>query len=88
MVSSNLLFNSCVFWVQYQQHKRNAQKTMSPHATKTSLCPSIVTGALIYVNPDTGDVTGYDDVFTKLEKARDWYEECGLGRDYAEQFIR
>ena len=23
-----------------------------------------------------------------LEKARDWYEESGLGRDYAEQFIR
>ena len=47
----------------------------------------VVTGALIYVDPG-GAVTGYDDVFTKLEKARDWYEECGLGRDYAEQFIR
>ena len=47
-----------------------------------------VTGALIYVDPDGGEVTGYDDVFTKLEKARDWYEKCGLGRDYAEQFIR
>jgi len=47
-----------------------------------------VTGALIYVDPDSGDVTGYDDVFTKLEKARDWYEQCGLGREYAEQFIR
>ena len=48
----------------------------------------VVTGALIYVDPDSGAVTGYDDVFTKLELARDWYEECGLGRDYAEQFIR
>lgn len=47
-----------------------------------------VTGALIYVDPDTGGVTGYDDVFTKLEMARKWYEECGLGRDYADQFIR
>ena len=48
----------------------------------------VVTGALIYVDPDSGAVTGYDDTFTKLEKARDWYEECGLGRDYADQFIR
>ena len=47
-----------------------------------------VTGALIYVDPGSGEVTGYDDVFTKLEKARLWYEQCGLGRDYAEQFIR
>ena len=47
-----------------------------------------VTGALIYVDPDSGEVTGYDDVFTKLEKAREWYEQCGLGRDYADQFIR
>eukprot|EP00562_Extubocellulus_spinifer_P033471 CAMPEP_0178685554 /NCGR_PEP_ID=MMETSP0699-20121125/3448_1 /TAXON_ID=265572 /ORGANISM="Extubocellulus spinifer, Strain CCMP396" /LENGTH=222 /DNA_ID=CAMNT_0020330321 /DNA_START=83 /DNA_END=751 /DNA_ORIENTATION=+ len=47
-----------------------------------------VTGALIYVDPESGNVSGYDDVFTKLEMARKWYEECGLGRDYAEQFIR
>jgi 2,4'-dihydroxyacetophenone dioxygenase len=47
-----------------------------------------VTGSLLYVNEETGEVIGFDDVFTKLEKARDWYEECGLGRDYANQFIR
>jgi quercetin dioxygenase-like cupin family protein len=47
-----------------------------------------VTGALIYVDPDTGETTGYDDVFTKLQKARTWYKECGLGEEYAEQFIR
>jgi hypothetical protein len=47
-----------------------------------------VTGSLLYVNEETGKVIGFDDVFTKLEKARDWYEECGLGRDYANQFIR
>ena len=33
-------------------------------------------------------VTGYDDVFTKLEKARRWYESCGLGRDYADRLVR
>ena len=47
-----------------------------------------VTGSLLYVDPETGAVTGFDDVFTKLEKARKWYEECGLGRDYVEQFVR
>ena len=47
-----------------------------------------VTGALIYVDAESGQVTGYDDVFTKLEKARAWYKECGLGEDYVEQFIR
>ncbi|KAL7479122.1 hypothetical protein ACHAW6_004865 [Cyclotella cf. meneghiniana] len=47
-----------------------------------------VTGSLLYVSEEAGDIIGFDDVFTKLEKARAWYEECGLGRDYANQFIR
>ena len=47
-----------------------------------------VTGALLYVSDDNDSVTGFDDVFTKLAKAREWYEACGLGRDYADQFIR
>ena len=47
-----------------------------------------VTGALIYKDPATGETVGYDDVFTKLEKARAWYKQCSLGEDYVEQFIR
>lgn len=47
-----------------------------------------VTGSLLYVDRDTNQVTGYDDVFTKLQKARAWYRECGLGEEYAEQFVR
>ena len=47
-----------------------------------------VTGSLLYVSEETDEVTGFDDVFSKLEKARDWYDECGLGRAYADQFIR
>mmetsp|Transcript_56696 Transcript_56696/g.169373 ORF Transcript_56696/g.169373 Transcript_56696/m.169373 type:complete len:203 (-) Transcript_56696:480-1088(-) len=47
-----------------------------------------VTGSLIYVDPESGDVTGFDDVFTKLEKAKAWYKECGLGEDYVQQFLR
>jgi len=47
-----------------------------------------VTGALIYCDPETNEVTGFDDVFTKLEKAKRHYEACGLGADYVQQFVR
>jgi len=47
-----------------------------------------VTGSLLYISEETEEVTGFDDVFSKLEKARDWYEECGLGREYADRLIR
>lgn len=47
-----------------------------------------VTGALLYCDPVTLEVTGYDDVFTKLEKAKRHYEACGLGADYVQQFVR
>jgi 2,4'-dihydroxyacetophenone dioxygenase len=46
-----------------------------------------VTGSLIYVDPQ-GAVTGYDDVFTRLEKARAHYAAVGLGEGYLEQLIR
>ncbi|MBM3344483.1 MAG: cupin [Betaproteobacteria bacterium] len=46
-----------------------------------------VTGSLMYVDPH-GVSTGYDDVFTRLEKARAHYQAVGLGEDYVERFIR
>mmetsp|Transcript_8339 Transcript_8339/g.51990 ORF Transcript_8339/g.51990 Transcript_8339/m.51990 type:complete len:205 (-) Transcript_8339:2253-2867(-) len=46
-----------------------------------------VTGALLYCDPH-GEVTGYEDVFTKLEKAKAYYEKIGLGEEYALQFVR
>ena len=45
-----------------------------------------VTGSLIYVDPQ-GVATGYDDVFTRMEKARGHYAAVGLGQDYVERFI-
>jgi 2,4'-dihydroxyacetophenone dioxygenase len=45
-----------------------------------------VTGSLMYVDPQ-GVSTGYDDVFTRLEKARTHYATVGLGEDYVERFI-
>jgi len=46
-----------------------------------------VTGAYIYVDPD-GNAVGVEDVFTKLEAAREHYAAVGLGADYVERFIR
>jgi hypothetical protein len=46
-----------------------------------------VNGSLMYVDPE-GVSTGYDDVFTRLEKARRHYAAVGLGEQFADQFIR
>eukprot|EP00242_Pyramimonas_sp_CCMP2087_P005057 CAMPEP_0198217592 /NCGR_PEP_ID=MMETSP1445-20131203/64790_1 /TAXON_ID=36898 /ORGANISM="Pyramimonas sp., Strain CCMP2087" /LENGTH=226 /DNA_ID=CAMNT_0043894335 /DNA_START=129 /DNA_END=809 /DNA_ORIENTATION=- len=46
-----------------------------------------VTGALLYCDPE-GEVVGYEDVFTKLEKAKEHYEAVGLGKDFVQQFVR
>ena len=46
-----------------------------------------VTGSLMYVDPQ-GVSTGYDDVFTRLDKARAHYAAVGLGETFVEQFIR
>ena len=44
-------------------------------------------GPVIYVD-ENGAQIGYDDVFTKIDLCKSWYEECGLGTDYIDQFIR
>ena len=46
-----------------------------------------VNGIMLYVDPD-GKALGYEDVFSKIAMCRKHYEECGLGADYVEQFIR
>ena len=46
-----------------------------------------VNGSLMYVDPH-GVSLGYDDVFTRIEKARAHYKAIGLGEHYVEQFIR
>jgi len=45
-----------------------------------------VNGAMIYVDPDERN-TGYDDVFTQIDKCRAHYATNGLGADYVDQFI-
>lgn len=46
-----------------------------------------VTGSLMYVDPQ-GNSTGYDDVFTRLDKARAHYAAVGLGEQFVDPFIR
>jgi hypothetical protein len=46
-----------------------------------------VNGAMIYVDPD-GRCTGFDDVFTRIDKCRRHYAANGLGEGYIDQFIR
>ena len=46
-----------------------------------------VNGVMCYVDP-WGKVTGYEDVFTKIDLCRKHFAEVGLGEDYVDQFIR
>jgi hypothetical protein len=46
-----------------------------------------VHGALMYVDPQ-GNATGYDDVFTRIEKYRAHFESVGLGANYVKNFMR
>lgn len=46
-----------------------------------------VTGSLLYCDPE-GNVIGAEDVFTKLELAKQHYKQVGLGEDFVQQFVR
>jgi len=44
-------------------------------------------GPLMHVD-NQGEVTGYVDVFTRLESCKSHYTKCGLGSDFIERLIR
>ena len=46
-----------------------------------------VNGTMNYVDP-YGQLTGFEDVFTKIDMCRAHYSKVGLGDDYVDQFIR
>jgi quercetin dioxygenase-like cupin family protein len=46
-----------------------------------------VTGGYTYVDPQ-GSAVDYEDVFTKLERARAHYAEMGLGDDHLQRLLR
>jgi 2,4'-dihydroxyacetophenone dioxygenase len=41
----------------------------------------------VYVD-EAGKVTGYEDVFTKIEMCRKHYVEVGLGKEFVDQYVR
>ncbi len=59
---------------------------VDPHVTEM-ITFFQVNGAMIYVDPD-GKNTGYDDVFTRIDKCRRHYAAVGLGADYIDRFVR
>jgi quercetin dioxygenase-like cupin family protein len=46
-----------------------------------------ISGAMVYLD-ESGNTTGYEDVFTKIEMCRKYYAQVGLGVGYVDQFIR
>jgi quercetin dioxygenase-like cupin family protein len=58
-----------------------------PDGTSEMITLFHVTGGYTYVDPQ-GNALGYEDVFTKLDKARRHYAAIGLGEQYAERFVR
>lgn len=46
-----------------------------------------VKAGYVFVDPD-GNTCGYEDVFTKMDRARAHYRSLGLGDDYINRFIR
>lgn len=46
-----------------------------------------VNGAMIYVD-EAGNTVAYEDVHTKIDMCRAYYDKVGLGAGYVDQFIR
>ncbi len=42
---------------------------------------------MIYLD-EAHHVTGYEDVWTKIDMCREHYERVGLGGDFVQQFVR
>ena len=44
-------------------------------------------GAMVYLD-EAGHVTGYEDVFSKMDLCRKHYAACGLGERYVDRYVR
>lgn len=44
-------------------------------------------GAMVYLD-EKGGVTGYEDVFSKIDMCRKHYAQCGLGAEFVDQYVR
>jgi hypothetical protein len=48
----------------------------------------VISGGIIYTDPETGAFAGYDDGFTMLKRAREYYQEAGLDPALLDAIIR
>jgi hypothetical protein len=46
-----------------------------------------ISGCMVYLDKENKQI-GYEDVFTKIDMSRAYYDKVGLGADYVDQFIR
>ena len=46
-----------------------------------------IQGAMVYLD-ESGQTTGYEDVFTKIAMCKAHYESVGLGAAYVDQYVR
>jgi hypothetical protein len=58
-----------------------------PEGVEEMITLFIVRGGYVRVDVD-GNAVGYEDVFTRIEQARNFYKEKGLGDHYVSKFIR
>lgn len=58
-----------------------------PEDVKEMITLFTVRGGYTYVDPQ-GNAVGYEDVFTKLEMTRKYYEEAGIPESYLTNIIR
>lgn len=58
-----------------------------PENTEEMITFFNISGAMIYLDAD-GQVTGYEDAYTKLEMCRRHYASNGLGADAVNPFVR
>ena len=47
----------------------------------------VVQGGLVKVD-EGGRPCGWENALTKIELCEQWYEQCGLGRKFVEQYVR
>lgn len=60
---------------------------MVPEDCEEMMTLFMVQGPLIYVDPH-GQATGYEDVYTRIEKYRRHFDEVGLGADHVKRYLR
>ena len=83
-----LATSSCKNFLQVENPNTVTASDVDPLADAEEMITFFnISGAMVYLD-EKGNQSGYEDVFTKIKMCRKHYQECGLGADYVDQFIR